>query len=437
MKISKIRPIPKYMLEKIRKYDLKNHDNVNRLRFYSYLSKNDSELVQIFVAVKYRYNKFYCKQVVVHGLNSKDCFLRDISFSSLAGYRVGWQREGFYHYRTWYDYDWGYQDDKYFNIHAPIINPEYVYKFDEFKYCALTLSNKQNAIKYLRLYQKYPQIEYLVKAGLQNICESTQILKLLNKNKNFGKWLMQNKEKIRKNYYYIPSILTAFKKNLDVDFVDKQARARKEFTKSNEYKQFKNTFDDKTIERIINYIAEKKIWFSLYNDYIQACLYLKLDMTKNKNLFPHDFNRWHDIRIDEMNSKKLIADEETRKEFYQHFKHVATKYLSLENCKKSAYIAIIAQKPSDLVKESLVLHHCVGKMNYDQKMVREESLIFFIRPINEPETPFVTMEYSPSKKKVLQCYGVNNSTPQQEVLDFVNKVWLPSANRKINKLLAA
>ena len=351
MKISKIRPIPKYMLEKIRKYDLKNHDNVNRLRFYSYLSKNDGELVQIFVAVKYRYNKFYCKQVVVHGLNSKDCFLRDISFSSLAGYRVGWQREGFYHYRTWYDYDWGYQDDKYFNIHAPIINPEYVYKFNEFKYCALTLSNKQNAIKYLRLYQKYPQIEYLVKAGLQNICESTQILKLLNKNKNFGKWLMQNKEKIRKNYYYIPSILTAFKKNLDVDFVDKQARARKEF--------------------------------------------------------------------------------------YQHFKHVATKYLSLENCKKSAYIAIIAQKPSDLVKESLVLHHCVGKMNYDQKMVREESLIFFIRPINEPETPFVTMEYSPSKKKVLQCYGVNNSTPQQEVLDFVNKVWLPSANRKINKLLAA
>ena len=75
-------------------------------------------------------------------------------------------------------------------------------------------------------------------------------------------------------------------------------------------------------------------------------------------------------------------------------------------------------------------------MNYDQKMVREESLIFFIRPINEPETPFVTMEYSPSKKKVLQCYGVNNNTPQQEVLDFVNKKWLPYANEQLKQIAA-
>ena len=75
-------------------------------------------------------------------------------------------------------------------------------------------------------------------------------------------------------------------------------------------------------------------------------------------------------------------------------------------------------------------------MNYDQKFVREDSLIFFIRLKNSPLTPFVTVEYSPSKKTVLQCYGNKNSRPEEDVMNFINKKWLPYANRQIRKLAA-
>ena len=59
----------------------------------------------------------------------------------------------------------------------------------------------------------------------------------------------------------------------------------------------------------------------------------------------------------------------------------------------------------DKSHEGEMLHHCVGRMNYDQKFAKEQSLIFFLRDKSAPETPLVTMEYSPSQKRLLQCYG--------------------------------
>ena len=160
-------------------------------------------------------------------------------------------------------------------------------------------------------------------------------------------------------------------------------------------------------------------------------------MNEEKNRYPHDFKYRHDIRIDEYNTEKLKKDEEQRKAFYAKFAAVASKYLGLEYDKKSVYIAIIAQKPSDLTREGELLHQCVGRMGYDQKFAREETLIFFIRNISSPDIPFVTVEYSLEKHKILQCYGYHDSKPDTEVLNYVNNIWLPYANRKVRKIQRA
>ena len=72
MKIDKIKPIPKYIFNKIKRYDKEFNPtpNSNR-RFYAYLTKNDGELVKVTVAVKNYKGKLYCKQVLVHGTESK------------------------------------------------------------------------------------------------------------------------------------------------------------------------------------------------------------------------------------------------------------------------------------------------------------------------------------------------------------------------------
>jgi hypothetical protein len=74
-------------------------------------------------------------------------------------------------------------------------------------------------------------------------------------------------------------------------------------------------------------------------------------------------------------------------------------------------------------------------MNYDQKMLREETLIFFVRKKDAPDVPFVTLEYSLSRKAILQCYGYHDSTPEKSVSTFVNR-WLPYANRKLERIAA-
>ena len=196
------------------------------------------------------------------------------------------------------------------------------------------------------------------------------------------------------------------------------------------------TFFKNDLEKLVLYIRSQNTNPYSYRDYLRACNYLGLDMSESKNRYPHNFKRWHDIRIDEYNTAKALKDEQERKEFYEKFTAVASKYLGLEYDKKSVYIAIIAQKPSDLIHEGELLHPCVGRMGYDQKFAREESLIFFIRTKEEPEKPLVTVEYSLKNKKVLQCYGDHDSKPDDCVMEFVNKKWLPYANRKLKQIAA-
>ena len=141
MKIEKIKPVPKYIVERIRRYDKENMTCApGHTRFYSYLTKNDGELVKVTVAVRNHYKQWLYKQVAIHGLNSKECFVKDMVFYYIAGYQVGWYEQGLQKSERWYESaDWGCSEDKYFDPFAPIVNREYLDKFPEFKYSAVNL----------------------------------------------------------------------------------------------------------------------------------------------------------------------------------------------------------------------------------------------------------------------------------------------------------
>lgn len=436
MKIEKIKPIPKYILALIKKEDKKHYPTSNGItRYYSYLTKNDGELVKVTVAVRHYYKQWLCKQVVVHGLNSDYCIGRDMVFYYIGGYHVGWFDMGVGKAPKWYeDGKWYANKDKSYDPYATLVNKDYLAKFPEFKYSAYELFQEPDILKYLRLYLEYPQLEYLMKLGLAEIYDSKQILRKLGEDIKFRKWLARNRNEI-KTEYYVSTILNSYKKNLSLQETQAYEEAKKQLCTQRNWKDIKGIFQNE-LEKLSSYIGKQKTSVSAYYDYLTACQALNLDMNLPKNRYPHDFRRWHDIRIDEYKTLKAQQDAEKRKELYSKFSTVARKYLGLEYAKKSVYIAIIAQNPSDLIREGEILHHCVGRMNYDQKMVREESLIFFIRMKNSPNTPLVTVEYSPTQMKVLQCYGDHDRKPSEDVLDFVNKKWLPYANRQIKKIAA-
>lgn len=331
MKIEKIKTIPKYILARIKKADAQNKVCLpGRTRFYSYLTRNDGEIVKITVAVKTRYKQWLYKQVAVHGLNSDICYIKDMVFYYISGYSVGWYEQGTQNAPRWYEStEWDYSDDKYFDPFAPIVNREYLDKFPKYKYSAVNLYKGVNVLKYLRFYEKYPQIEYLMKAGLDGYAFSKQILQKIGKNKRFAKWLMKNRAELSRNDYNVDVVKASFRTGkplAELQNIRKNQHALKKAVGISELRMFfKND-----LEKFVTYLATQKTSVYCYNDYFRACNYLGLNMTEDKNRYPHDFKRWHDIRIDEYNTAKAMKDAEERKALYEKFAAVASKYLGLE-----------------------------------------------------------------------------------------------------------
>ena len=437
MKMEKIKPIPKKIESAIHRLDLRNHPEQDQhFRFYAYMATNDKELVKITVAVKNYRKKWYCKQVIVHGVHSDKCFLKDIKFSNLGGYAVGWYDLGIQKEERWYeDGQWGWQYDQYFNPWAPIVNIKYIVEhFPEYKYSAIEQYRKVDVLQYLRIYEQCPQAEYFVKMGLDYLATRKSVLRLAGKDKAFRKWLFTHRDELHNTY--AQTVLEAYKTGKSIEETQKRLETKKIFLRDSYNKPLRELFKGKDLERFFLYIAKQNTSYRTYLDYINACRYLGLDLTQEKNLLPHDFKRWHDIRIDEYHSKKMMEEMESKKALVADFKKAAEKYLALQYDRQNDYIAIIAMSPFDLIREGNELHHCVGKMGYDMKMIRGESLIFFIRAKAEPEKPLVTVEYSPSKKSVLQCYADHNATPDETIMKFVKKKWLPFANKQIRMMAA-
>ena len=435
-----IKPIPKRIERQILNYDAQ-HNDYTGLRFYAYLTTIQKELVKVTVAIRNKGKKTrLIKQVAIHGVFSDKCLVKDMEYSFMGNYRVGWYDEGIkypYNMRPFYnDGIWYAVDFKYFNPWTHVINPQFALSLSQFRYSAVNIQNPPCIITYLRTYLKYPQAEYLVKAGLGKYVGSTMILKKIVSDKDFRKWLMVHREELRAHHYYVDVVLRGYRTGKPLETLQSYREAKINLRNNNALTPIRELFTGIERERFFDYISEQDTNANTYLDYLKACQYLGLDMSLPKNRFPHNFRYWHDMRIDQYATARAEADRKAKQELYERFTAIAEKYLPLEHAKRSAFICIIARSPADLVREGEMLDHCVGRMNNDQRFVREESLIFFVRTKEQPDTPFVTLEYSLRNHKILQCYGEHDHKPNEDVLHYVNKVWLPYANRTVKKLAA-
>lgn len=450
-----VKPIPKRIVALIKREDKKHYPTpCGNHRCYSYLATWKKELVKVTVAVKHYKEKWYCKQVAVHGLHSKNALVKDVEYFSVAGYVIGWNDiKACSRPKAWEDGRWYSCDDKWFDLYAPCVNLEYLDRFPEYKYSEYKRGNFIDILGYLRIYEEFPQAEFLIKSGLKAYAMNKTILRQMKKDKSFHKWLVAHLDcNMLDGRYYCNAIITAYKNNIPLETAHRQeGRKRlliadyhgKDIIKYAHIKGVKGEY-----ERFFAYQDKQDISTYLYLDYIRACHYLGLDCGDDHIRYPKDFHRWHNIRLEQY---RVVRAQERQRAFQQYHKRdakqeekiakdfliVAEKYLPMAGFTDNEHYAIfIAKSPAELVKEGNALIHCVGYNGYDKKMANEETLIFFVRKVEDLDKPFVTLEYSLKRKQVLQCYAYDNKKPEETVLEFVHNKWLPHANQQLDKIAA-
>ena len=157
----------------------------------------------------------------------------------------------------------------------------------------------------------------------------------------------------------------------------------------------------------------------LYEDYINDCEALGLDLFDKQVLFPPRLREAHARTI---SMKKIKANDMLRDAFTK-----AANRGRKWNLEGKRLFIRVAETPEELIREGEILSHCVG--GYAKNMAEGELLIYFVRKVETPEEPFYTLDLR--KKEIYQCRTKKNADygRDPEVKAFVDS-WLENIVKK-------
>lgn len=191
-----------------------------------------------------------------------------------------------------------------------------------------------------------------------------------------------------------------------IKYITVQNRLLKKQIKAHKGKQYQPG------ERRLPYTTTVNLRLGIWKDYLQMAERIGRDIRKNKWLFPKDLQEQHDIVQQlvkvEMNKK---ADRQIQA-MYEPLRH---QYYY----EKGRYLIRPPRNFKEFMEEGNYLGHCVASNQYYNKHIAGTSLIFFLREVENPETPFYTVELNPSTMHVLQCQGQNHCNATPELNAFV------------------
>lgn len=281
---------------------------------------------------------------------------------------------------------------------------------------------------YFNSYRKYPFIEQLQKVGFYRITK--ELLEDSRTNKtifNAGKRTILKTLGIGKLQYNM------LRKLKDPGIKDLEILRYKPDLKWEEFSTLRNITDNRhidiykkyidlmtytTLHKITRYISEQKIITrdNDYFDYIGWLEQMGYDMWNEFNLFPKDFKKAHD----NMSKQYIRFKDKQAREDVKKFNHLLKKLKKETADVEALHLNVeglfirLPNKLEELKREGEALHHCVG--TYMEKVRKKETMIFFIRKVEEPEKPYYTLEWH---GRVIQCRGAHNCDMTPEVKVFV------------------
>lgn len=175
-----------------------------------------------------------------------------------------------------------------------------------------------------------------------------------------------------------------------------------------------------SLQKLINYANKKALEekgsvrdiIVEWDDYIQAAKELKYNLGNDMLLYPRDLKKSHD---DAMKALKLKKDKDTNSGVVK----IAKKFSWL-NFSRSGLEIKVAKDTKEIIKESEVLGHCVGRGGgYISSMAEGKTLILTIRKKTAPSTPYFTVEADPITFAVRQYESKNRLRKSDEIEKFI------------------
>lgn len=298
-------------------------------------------------------------------------------------------------------------------------------RLETFEGKSIDTGHLADIFKYIELYYKHPQIEYLMKMGLtaivaQGVAEGS-FQRLLNWRAKsikgiFGVELNKAERACVKRFAYsIEELKLALyiKENNSCTLTELSRRYREFEHMALEYKPIDELQKLKKygvgVEEVMKYISvQKKMHLKDWNDYLSDCVKLGLNLQDTAILKPHNLQQAHQNIIKQMQLKtNAILDKKIKK-----LKAQREQY----NFSAGEIFCRPAASADELIAEGKALSHCVG--TYAKNYADAKCTIILIRRKSEPDEPFYTMELNPHNQ-IVQVRGDHNCGMTDDVKAFV------------------
>lgn len=162
---------------------------------------------------------------------------------------------------------------------------------------------------------------------------------------------------------------------------------------------------------------EKDLWKDWTDYIVWLARYMPESVEDEYYILPTDLPKAHDrlMKIELEKKEKAEAERRRKQEeavnrFFEEMKDIG----GIEMQARGLMIRL-PKDAGEIRREGELQHHCVA--TYIDEVEKHETLILFVRKIEDPDTPFYTMEWK--NGKVAQCRGMRNAAMTPEVKAFV------------------
>lgn len=296
---------------------------------------------------------------------------------------------------------------------------------------SLNPSEKFDIYQYIRVFQKYPFIEYLVKLGMKKMTDdflTSFVLSVSINEQERSIWKILNISR--------PSLHLLRKKNAGIDMlrlVQKMEQVHFPIH-SAAFQRYISYFGTNssvaenvqyaTFHKIMKYLQQqsqpnRRLYDVSCNwaDYVKFCKELGYDLHNEFLLFPRNLWEAHDLASQRVRALRDAIHKQKLKELQissiVHFENVQKTY----GWEKDDYLIRAPKDMNEIIEEGHQMHHCVG--NYAERAAKGETNILFLRRKEESNKPFYTIEVK--NNKVVQCQGKFHASMTPEIEKLIRE----------------